>query len=116
MDEQVTPNFKDPTPRRRPRRRGVKPVSDRRAADRDRRDEVRAAVFARDRYCRLIDRADVAGTCRGPLTPHHLRKASAGGGYTEDNLVALCAGHNTWVEDEPDLAYSLGLVRRRGDA
>jgi hypothetical protein len=89
----------------------------RRRSERRDRAHVRAVVFTRDDYrCRLAGIAvpDV-GPCWGPLTPHHLRKASQGGAYTADNLVALCAGHNCWVEDHPDTAHRLGLVRRAGD-
>lgn len=78
--------------------------------------EVRERVFTRDRWrCRLEGVG--AGPCSGPLTPHHRRKAGSGGAYVEPNLVALCAGHNTWVEDEPDRARLLfpHLVVREGD-
>lgn len=111
----------------KPMKRGgrIKPVSDKRAALRDEHAEVRAAVFARDRWrCQLeadllvrrhrADRAllEAVGPCRGPLTPHHLQKASGLGGYTLENLTSLCAGHNNWVEDHPTLATELGMVRR----
>lgn len=80
---------------------------------------VRALVFARDGYrCRLAD-VDGAGRCFGPLTPHHVRKASQGGEYTPANLAVLCAHHNDEIEADADLAAlarTLGLVRRRGDA
>lgn len=119
MTDQVVPSWKEP-PRPKAKRKRVKPVSSRRLAEREARDEIRAAVFARDRWrCRLEDthRTDRrVPTCRGVLTPHHVLKASQGGGYTEDNLISLCAGHNTWVEDAPNVAHELGLVRRRGDA
>lgn len=82
--------------------------------------EIRDAVFARDHYlCQmpLSDEARVGGgdRCFGPLTPHHIRKESQGGTYTFDNLVTLCAFHNGWVEDHPNLAHRLGLVRRAGE-
>ena len=93
-------------------RKALAPRSAKVTADLDRRREVREAVFTRDRWtCRLATTRQ-AGSCFGPLTPHHLRKASAGGGYTEENLVTLCAGHNTWVEDHPIAATMLGLVER----
>lgn len=110
-----------PLKRKAPMARGIaqlkrtrlKPVSDKRRAAAPERAEVREQVFARDRHrCRLDGAADVAGACRGPLTPHHLKKASAGGEYTLTNLVTLCAGHNTWVEDEPVKATELGMVIR----
>lgn len=81
-------------------------------ADLPRRAKVREAVFARDNWtCRLATTRQVGG-CLGPLTPHHVRKASAGGPYVEENLVTLCSHHNSWVEDHPIAAQMLGLVER----
>lgn len=71
----------------------------------------RAAVFARDKRCQLVD--TIAGRCFGALTAHHLLKASGGGKYERSNLVTLCAFHNGWVEDHPAEAARLGLVIRR---
>ena len=74
---------------------------------------IRADVFDRDGACVL---SNFAGhRCQGPPTPHHLKKASQGGGYTADNIVTLCSTGNTWVEDEPFAAHRLGLVVRHGD-
>lgn len=87
------------------------------AAEQRRRAEVREAVFTRDRVCQLAG-VDGAGRCFGGLTPHHRRKASQGGAYDEDNLVALCAHHNDELEANADLAAlgrELGLVKRAGD-
>lgn len=116
------------TPLRRTSR--LAPISKKRAAGTEDRRAIRERVYARDGWrCRLL--ASVGATyfsvnedglrgpyekvppCFGPLTPHHLLKASAGGPYTLDNLVTLCAGHNTWVEDHPATATALGLVIRR---
>lgn len=86
------------------------------AAERRDRDAIRDAVFERDGYrCRLGHYSP----CYGPLTPHHRRKASQGGTYTLENLVALCASHNDALEADADLAAygrSVGLVLRTGDA
>lgn len=79
-----------------------------------RRREVRERVFARDRGC-LLASVLVGRPCSGIPTVHHLHKASAGGGYSLDNLVWLCASMNLWVEDNPDRAWALGLVKRHGD-
>lgn len=85
---------------------------------------VRDAVFARDGHrCQLRPLIDLEELrplippCLGPLTYHHRRKAAASGAYTLDNGVALCAGHNRWVEDEPDQAAEVWpyLVVREGD-
>ncbi|HJV08638.1 MAG TPA: HNH endonuclease signature motif containing protein, partial [Acidimicrobiales bacterium] len=79
-------------------------------------DAIRAQVFDRDAYrCQLRDVAG-AGRCYGPLTPHHRRKASQGGGYTLANLVTLCRHHNDQLEARADVAAlgeQLGLVVRR---
>jgi len=78
---------------------------------------VRAEVFARDGACVLRDKG--FGKCYGRLTPHHVRKASQGGTFTADNLVALCAWHNDLLEIDADAAkraHTLGIVRRSGEA
>lgn len=87
------------------------------AGERERRLDVRRAIVARDRGCVLAG-VPGAGDCFGGLTPHHRRKASDQGGYTEANLVVLCAGHNDGLEADADLARlgrERGLVVRRGD-
>lgn len=91
------------------RRRPLRARSKAREDDVERRWQVRHAVFVRDGWrCRL----EGLGGCWGPPTPHHLRKSQEGGPYVEENLVCLCAGHNTWVEDHPPEARRLGLVER----
>lgn len=82
--------------------------------------KVRAEVFARDGgRCRLeavvgaycTDGLHDVPPCFGPLTPHHVDKAGQGGPDDVDNEVALCAGHNEWVERDRDAAVALGLAR-----
>lgn len=81
-------------------------------ADLPRRRKVRAAVFERDGNVCLMVALKPGHVCHGtPLTVHHLKKASQGGTYTEDNLVTLCAYANGFVEDYPAEARALGLVR-----
>lgn len=93
-------------------RKALRPRSAKVEADLPRRAAVREAVFRRDGWtCRLATTTS-AGPCFGPLTPHHVKKASAVGAYSEENIVTLCAGHNTWVEDFPLAATALGLVQR----
>lgn len=83
-----------------------------------RADELieREFVFARDSHrCRFAGMWDA---CRGVLTPHHVLKASQGGPYHRDNLVAACAYHNDLVEQDADfaaVARAAGLVRLRRD-
>jgi hypothetical protein len=85
------------------------------AADKE-KPEVRDKVFRRDGHrCILGHRRDLPPCFGTPCTPHHLRKEKQGGSYSVGNLVTLCAGHNDWVEQEPDLAHSLGLVARHGE-
>ena len=86
------------------------------------RRAVWAVVHTRDRVCQVRVIAAATGyaapPCRGRLTPHHRRKASAGGAYTTTNLVVACAGCNEAMEADADLArwaHSVGLVVRRGD-
>lgn len=74
------------------------------------RRKVRTEVFERDGYVCALVRLKQGHRCLGGLTPHHLRKASAGGSYTADNLLTLCAFGNGWVEDNPAEARALGLV------
>lgn len=98
---------KSPTPARRS---SSSPVVDRKA-------EIRAEVYQRDRVCRLAG-VPGAGRCHGPLTPHHRRKSGQGGGYTVENLAALCSHHNSELEADADLALlarTMGLVLKHGD-
>lgn len=72
-------------------------------------------MFERDRYhCRLTG-WELAGSCVGVNTFHHIKKASAGGGWSLLGGVTLCSRHNGWVEDFPLAAHHLGLVCRNGD-
>lgn len=107
----VTPIPKQP---KRPKPKWGKKLpakSERRYSENEQRETVRQLVYARDGGCVVAGEPGV-GPCRGPDTPHHLRKASAGGSFTPDNLVTLCAFHNTLVEDEPLWARQRGLVVR----
>lgn len=78
---------------------------------------IREAVFRRDGGC-LLAGYHGTGKCYGPLTAHHKRKASQGGSYSMENLIALCAHHNDELEADADLAamaHGAGFVIRRGD-
>jgi hypothetical protein len=96
----------------RGRGKRLQPRSAKKAAAQPEEEWVRAVVFARDQGCLLSHLPNEAGRCAGPLTFHHLRKAGQGGPYTVANGVALCAGHNGWVEDYPLEALRWGLVVR----
>lgn len=90
----------------------------RRQLEQEDRPTIRRAVFERDRWTCQLERVEGAGACFGGLTYQHRRKESQGGAYTVDNGVTLCAGHNTRIEAEADLARiarQRGLVLRAGD-
>ncbi len=97
------------------KRSRLRSVSAKRAAARVAAEPLVQQVFYRDRGCVLVEHQAVAGQCLGRLTPHHLRKAGQGGAWTLPNLVALCARHNGWIENHPDLAHDMGLVIRTGE-
>jgi hypothetical protein len=90
------------------KRKPIKPMSDKRRDDAQRRRLIREAVFERDGGCVM---AGWRGPCFGPPTPHHLRKASQGGKYTRRNLVTACSFHNGLVETHPDEARERGWVK-----
>ena len=93
----------------------MRAVSKKRARENRQHRAIREAVFERDHHrCQFSKHNGLqyAVGCFGPLTVHHLKKASAGGSYSEDNLVTLCAFHNSWIEDWPLQAETLGLVVR----
>lgn len=108
------------------RKTRIKPVSDKRKAGGPERQRQVAAAFIRDGWTWITVAGEgqwVGGRCiphergwpgkcfgKNP-TPHRLRKGSAGGGYTTDNVVAACAFSNGDIENHPRLAERLGLVR-----
>jgi hypothetical protein len=104
---------------RKPRKR-IPRKSAKRVAEDERTFDLRASVSALPCLLRsgaLLDGVDlliVGGGCGGPGTPHHLAKSGQGGPTTAANLVPLCARHNGWVESDPPLARTLGLVVRPG--
>jgi hypothetical protein len=93
--------------------------SPKRRNERDARRAVRDEVFARDGWsCQVAARVPDPGSCAGPLTPHHRRKAGQGGAYSVENISAVCAHHNERLEADADLAArarAAGLVVRPGD-
>lgn len=90
--------------------------SPRTKATRPERRATREEVFERDGYaCQLAVRLQAHPTfpaheCHPPLTVQHVVKASQGGPYTLDNLVAVCwAGNCFWIEQHRSEAAILGL-------
>lgn len=96
-------------------RRRIAPQSAKRRSEASARSDVREAVFNRDGYRCVLDGLE-GHRCGGPLTPHHIRKASQGGPYEPGNMISLCASANREVEDRPDWAWRLGLVIRNGES
>lgn len=92
-----------PLPAESPRRRSQRPL----------RAAVVAEVVKRDGGC-IPKAAGAPGACVGPLTAHELVKRSQMRDAHLDpaNCVASCWGHNGWIEDNPNLARELGLVKR----
>lgn len=96
----------------------MRAVSKKKAAENRLKPFIRGAVFARDRYQCQLQGVEGVGGCFGGLTPHHIRKASQGGAYSEENLATLCSSHNDRIESDADLAaiaHARGLVKLRGD-
>jgi 5-methylcytosine-specific restriction endonuclease McrA len=100
----------------------LSPTSKKRVRELRNRPAVRRRVFERDGGCVLSPYGPLNpdgqhwGPCLGELTPHHLRKASQGGAFTEENLRTLCATHNDMVEDFPAAAARIGLVIKSWEA
>jgi hypothetical protein len=95
------------------KRAPIKPVSDKRRAER----VERAAIVER-----VLERADgrcfarSLGTgvaCVGALSVHEVSKRSRKPGchLDESDCVALCWLHQGWVEDHPLEAHALGLAK-----
>lgn len=110
------PKVKAPRLSKPRRTKRLRAVSEKRAAAFDLHDNLRFRVFERDGGCVLAGETD--RDCTGRPTVHHRRKAAAAGVWSMANLVCLCAGHNTDIEDRP--AYYRErwpwLVVREGDS
>lgn len=115
MPDAINPCHKQPKPLRPKWGKPVKPTSEKRRGSFDVIANQKAAALKHAGNCVLHGEADKP--CRGRLTVHHARKASAGGGWQLENLHALCWFHNTDIEDRPDYYRSNWpwLVVREGD-
>ena len=98
-----------------------KPVSDKRRAVTELRKEQMDFVFGPRESWKCQFKWHLAGfaindfefQCHGPVNGHEVVKRSQGGSITDmSNIVLLCNFHNGWVEDNPDKAHSMGLMRR----
>jgi hypothetical protein len=93
------------------KRKPLRAKSEKRAAQRPHEEAVIEAVYVRDGGCIL--RTYEGHVCGGKRqTPHHLQKQSAGGAWSLENVVCLCAAGNGAVEDDPPWARIVGLVVR----
>ena len=65
--------------------------------------------------CWLVNRPALMvmmGGCYGAVAGHELVKRSQGGSITDPrNIILLCSRHNAWVEDFPDDAHKIGLMK-----
>lgn len=114
---QVEPRWKAPQTFKKPK--AVRRTSKKRDAGKDYRQQVWRQILDRDGGCVVAGEPWVNGephVCRGKLTPHHVRKASAGGAFSARNLMVLCARGNDDLEDFPSLSELYPwLVCREGD-
>lgn len=94
------------------RRRGLKPVSEKRAALEDDLKAWRTAVLKRDRYnCQA--RALLGTPCDGRLEAHHVTPRSRAPQLLLDiaNGLTVCAFHHDVIDRHPAEAKALGLLR-----
>ena len=102
------------------KRSRLKPMSDKRRKVNAKRKEALEAHFGPREGWRCWFTAHpglfVAGGCFGELAGHEILKRSRAGSTDANlldmaNIVILCQRHNSWVEDEPQLAHGLGLAK-----
>lgn len=94
------------------RGRPPKPISEKRANERDERARVIALVVARDQTCQAQAVHALAGVrCSGPLDCHERIPRSAWpGGYLEpSNVILVCRSAHDWIDNHPNGAHALGL-------
>lgn len=91
----------------RPRRRTIEEKND--------AEDLRRRVFDRAGWA-CEARAALGSVCdtapSGVLEAHHRLMRSQGGPDTEENLVAVCAGHHREIHANPARSYDLGLLIR----
>lgn len=83
-----------------------KPTS-RAKAHRDRMDDLRTVVFARD-----ADRCQVrSSVCQGRARhAHHVLPRGRGGPDTLENLISVCVPCHTFLHDNPVWSYERGVL------
>lgn len=103
-----TPLSRGAGPKRRTR---LRPFSDRRASERDKRKEVVAAVLERDGHRCQATAIHPGQPCWGPLDVHEVipRSAWRDGYLRAENALTVCRRAHEAIGDSPALAHSLGL-------
>lgn len=93
------------------RRSRIKPVSAKRLAERDARDEVRETTFRRAGFrCQAPD-GQFGIRCSGSLECHEkFTRGTTPGSHLDDSVtVALCHAHHAYVTSHPVEAHAVGL-------
>lgn len=91
------------------KRRGLRRVSAKRAAEQEVRDDVRRAALERDRHC-IAAGVVTEVACGGPADVDEWDLRSAGGSHLDvDNCYVLCRNHHDWKHTHPIEAAHYGL-------
>jgi hypothetical protein len=100
------------------KRSRLRPVSKKRRALNAERAQIMLCAFGpRDQWVCIFQhrpewRAVLGGDCFGPVNGHELVKRSQGGSITDiSNIRLVCDYHNGAIENYPDKAHDLGLMR-----
>lgn len=95
------------------KRRRVKPVSDKRLAERPAYLAAREVAMERaGERCEVV-RFDVRCGHRA-VHAHHVLPRSSGGKDVPENLLACCEGCHQWVHAHPAESEPLGYLKRAG--
>jgi hypothetical protein len=102
------------------KRSRVNPISKSRAAENARRRKMMEENFGPSDTWRCWVRhrpalALIMGGCYGDVHGHEVIKRSQWSkGFLEPtNIILLCSSHNAWVENNPDTAHKLGLMKHQ---
>ena len=94
------------------KRKRIKPVSDKRLAEREARAEVRETTLRRAGFrCQAPGAFGIR--CGGPLDCHEVyTRGTTPGSHLDDSVtLALCRRHHDYVTDHPQAAHDAGLRR-----
>lgn len=94
------------------RRKRLPTESVKRRAERVEREALRQRVLERADGCAARKLA-TGVACMGRLEVHEISKRSRKPGchLDEDDCIAVCSRHNSWIEDQPRHAQALGLAK-----